>query len=442
MKNVIKKFAGGIHPSYRKNKTVRKPIKLSGLPDRIIVPLSQHIGAPASPIVKVGDLVKTGQKIGESNGFVSLPVHSSISGKVVAIQPCPHPLGQEVNSIIIESDGKDALDETVRTGGDISTLTSGQIIEIIREAGIAGMGGATFPAHVKLSPPEGKQIDTFILNCAECEPYLTCDHRLIIERTDDVIYGMKALMKALKVEKGYIGIEDNKPDAINFLKDKLRDETGIAVTVLETKYPQGAEKQLIKVITGREVPSGGLPLDIGVVVNNVGTAVAVADAIKRGLPLIKRVITVTGNGILEPSNLEVKIGTPFKDVIDQCGGFTDSPGKVIMGGPLMGIAQYTLEVPVIKGTSGILVFKEDELKLKEPQPCIKCARCVDACPMVLLPLYLGAYAEKEIWEKCEEFFILDCIECGCCTYVCPAGRPLAQAIKLAKAEITARKNLK
>ena len=435
---MLKSFLGGIHPYYGKDKTAGKKIRPAKEPVKVIIPLVQHIGAPAEPIVKIDDSVKAGQKIGESKGFVSLPVHSSISGKVVAIQPYPHPLGQKVNSIIIESDAENTLDETIQPKGDISTLTLQDIKEIIREAGIAGMGGATFPTHVKLSPPQGKRIDTFILNCAECEPYLTCDHRVILERTDDVMYGMKALMKALKVEKGYIGIEDNKQVAINLLESMLENEPDIALQVLETKYPQGAEKQLIKAVIGREVPSGGLPLDVAVVVNNVGTALAVAEAIKKGLPLIKRVVTVTGEGVVEPSNLEVKIGTPSQEVIDQCGGFRNVPGKIIMGGPLMGIAQYTTEVPVIKGTSGILVFQEDELKAEEPQPCIKCARCVDVCPMFLLPLYLGTYAEKRLWDRCEEYNVFDCIECGCCAYVCPARRVLVQAIKLAKSEILAR----
>jgi len=433
---VLNTFRGGVHPSYCKQTTASQPIRLAEEPHRVIIPLSQHIGAPAQPLVKVGDSVKIGQKIGEAQGFISVPVHSSISGKVVAIQPSPHPLGRNCLSIIIEKDGSNLLDENIRPKGDLSTLSSDEIRVIVREAGIAGMGGAAFPTHVKLSPPSKSKIDTFVLNCAECEPYLTCDYRLLLERVGEVIYGMKALMKALGVKKGYIGIEDNKPDAIEVLR-KIQEKDGeIKVVTLKTKYPQGAEKQLIKAILNREVPLGGLPLDVGVIVNNVGTAFATACAIKKGLPLIERIVTVTGSGLAEPQNLEIKLGTTFADVIRQCGGFTDAVEKVIMGGPMMGIAQHTLDVPVIKGTSGILLLSKGEVSAEEPHPCIKCARCVDSCPIYLLPLYLGIYGEKEMWRKCEQMGALDCIECGCCGYVCPARIPLVQLIKLAKAEIS------
>jgi electron transport complex protein RnfC len=461
-----KTFSGGTHLSYHKEETAQKPIRKAQEPKRVIIPLFQHTGAPACALVKVGDSVKMGQKIGEARGFISAPVHSSIAGRVVAIQPSPHPLGRSSLSIIIENDGTNLLDENIKPRSNLSTLTSDEIKVVIREAGIVGMGGAAFPTHVKLSPPSKSKIDTFILNCAECEPYLTCDYRLLLERAEEVIYGMKALMKALGVRKGYIGIEDNKPEVIELLrkiqeKDKnssylqgLDKGKEIKVIVLETKYPQGAEKQLIKAILNREVPLGGLPLDIGAVVNNVGTAFAVAQAIKKGLPLIKRIVTIAGSGVVSPQNLEVKLGTTFADVIEQCGGFTDATEKVIMGGPMMGIAQYTLDVPVIKGTSGILLLSKPrpytyarlvrgwgkpEVGTEQTHPCIKCARCVDSCPINLLPLYLGTYGEKELWRRCEELGVLDCIECGCCAYICPARRPLIQIIKLAKQEVSAYK---
>lgn len=430
-------FRGGVHPSYCKEESGSKPIRAALEPRTVIIPLLQHIGTPAQALVKVGDSVKVGQKIGEAYGFISAPVHSSISGKVLAIQPSPHPLGINSLSIIIESDGANLLDENIKPKGGLSTLTGDETKIIVREAGIVGMGGASFPTHVKLCPPSKTKIDTFILNCAECEPYLTCDYRLVLERSEDVIYGMKVLMKALRVKRGYIGVEDNKPDAIEVLQKAQEKDKEIEVVTLKTKYPQGAEKQLIKVILNREVPAGGLPLDIGVVVNNAGTAFATAQAIKEGLPLIKRIVTVAGSGMAQPQNLEVKIGTTFRAIIQQCGGYSDAVEKVIMGGPMMGIAQHTLDVPVIKGTSGILVLSKDGLATEGPHPCIKCGRCVDNCPIHLLPLYLGIYGEREAWRRCEDLGALDCIECGCCAYICPARIPLVQIIKLAKREIAA-----
>lgn len=439
---LLKTFRGGIHLSYCKEGTASRPISKASEPGSVVIPLLQHIGAPSQALVKVGDSVKVGQKIGETHGFISALVHSSISGKVVAIQMHPHPLGINCLSIIIESDGANLLDENIKPKGELSTLTSDEIREVVREAGIVGMGGAGFPTHVKLCPPFKSKIDSFILNCAECEPYLTCDYRLVLEKAEDVIYGMRILMRSLEVEKGYIGVEDNKPEVIEALRNVQKRDKQLEVVVLETKYPQGAERQLIKAILNREVPLGGLPLDIGVVVNNVGTAFAAAQAIKKGLPLIKRIVTVSGSGVARPQNLEVKIGTTFRDVIQECGGYSDGIEKIIMGGPMMGIAQYTLDVPVIKGTSGILVLTKDEVNIEEPHPCIKCGRCVDNCPMHLLPLYLGIYGEREMWTRCEDSGALDCIECGCCAYICPARIPLVQIIKLAKREIAAYKKNK
>ncbi|MCQ9208411.1 MAG: electron transport complex subunit RsxC [Omnitrophica bacterium] len=439
---MAKTFQGGVHLADHKEQTASQPIKKAPDPQRVIIPLSQHVGSPASANVLVGDSVKIGQKIGQAQGFISCPIHSSIAGKVVSIQSSPHPAGASSLAIIIENDGTNALDEGIKPKGDLSILSADEIKAIVKEAGIVGMGGAAFPTHIKLSPPLKNKIDAFILNCAECEPYLTCDYRLLLERTDEVIYGMRALMKALGVKKGCIGIEDNKPEAIKLLKALPEKDKDIEVVVLKTKYPQGAEKQLIKAILNREVPLGKLPLHIGVVVNNVGTAYATACALKQGLPLIKRIVTVAGSGVAHPQNLEVKLGTTFAEVIQECGGSNEGVEKVIMGGPMMGIAQATLDVPVIKGTSGILLLNKDELALEEANPCIKCGRCVDNCPMGHLPLYLGTYGEREIWEKCAELGALDCVECGSCTYLCPAGRPLVQIIKLAKQKIIAEQKKK
>jgi len=366
-------------------------------------------------------------------------VHSSVSGKVVAIEPRLHPGGQQVVSVVIESDGRDALDESIKPQGDIDSLSKDAIIDIIKEAGIAGLGGAAFPTHVKLLPPPDKKIDLVIINGAECEPYLTCDHRLMVEKPEDVVYGTRAIMKALGVDKAVIAIENNKADAIAAILKAASAYPNIDVVALKTKYPQGAEKQLIKALTGKEVPSGGLPSDVGTVVDNVGTAAAIAKAIKTGMPLIERVVTVTGKGIKEPKNLLARIGTPFAQLIEQCGGFSGQPGKVIMGGPMMGIAQFSLDVPVIKGTSGILVLNEQEAETPAAQTCIRCGRCVEACPMNLLPLFISQYALAGMYDKAEQYYALDCIECGCCSFECPAKRPLVESIRLAKRAILAKR---
>lgn len=428
-------FFGGIHPRSYKELSNKYPIEEYLPKSQVIIPLQQHIGAPCIPLVKVNDYVKVGQKIGEANGFVSAPVHSSVSGKVVAIEDRPSPSGKLVKSIVIESDGEFNYDDNITPNEDINNMKPEEIRQIVREAGIVGMGGATFPTMVKLNPPSDKKIDIVILNGAECEPYLTADHRLMLEKPVDIVYGLLAIMKALGALRGYIGIEDNKQDAIKEMKKACKEYESVEVAVLKTKYPQGSEKHIIKAITGREVPSGKIPAEIGVVVDNVGTAFAIAEAIKYGKPLIERVVTVTGEGIMTPKNLRVKIGTPFRELIEYCGGFKGTPGKVISGGPMMGIAQYSIDVPVIKGTSGILVLPEDRIALKNPKPCIKCARCVDACPMNLLPLFISAYSLKNDFDKCKEYHALDCIECGSCSYVCPSKRPLVESIRLAKREI-------
>lgn len=432
-------FKGGTHPAHNKEGTEKLDITSAKVPKIVVIPMQQHIGAPCEPLVKIGDEVKVGQKIGEAKGFVSSPVHSSVSGKVIGIEPRLISGGSAVPCVIIENDMLDTLFEGISPKGSLEQLSSDQIMNIIKEAGIVGMGGATFPTHVKLSPPPGKNVDTVILNGAECEPYLTSDHRLMVERPEDVVFGLMAFMKVLNVKKGFICIENNKPDALEAVYNAAKGKEGIEVVALKTKYPQGAEKQLINACTGREVPSGGLPADAGVVVNNVGTAAAVADAIKKGMPLIKRIVTVTGKGVKNPKNLLVKIGTSFREIIEQCGGFNGTPGKVIAGGPMMGIAQYSIDVPVIKGTSGILILNEEETKLPESSNCIRCGKCIEVCPINLMPVYISNYSLQDKFEQAEASNAMDCIECGSCSFICPAKRPLVDSIRVAKREILAKR---
>ncbi|AKL95081.1 electron transport complex RnfABCDGE type C subunit [Clostridium aceticum] len=432
-------FRGGIHPPEAKESTEHLKIEKAVDPETVIIPMQQHIGAPCEPTVKVGDTVKVGQKVGEAQGFVSSPVHASVSGTVKAIMDMPIVTGNEALAVIIESDGKNEIDPSVEPKGDIAGLQPKEIINIIKEAGIVGMGGATFPTHVKLSPPPDKKVDTIILNGAECEPYLTADHRIMLETPDDIVYGLKAMMKAVGVKKGYIGIENNKPDAIEVMLKAISNESDIKVVALQTKYPQGGEKQLIYAVTNKEVPSGGLPMDVGVIVSNVGTAAQIAKSIKTGMPLIERVTTVTGKAIKKPRNLMVKIGTPIKELIDQCGGYATTPGKLILGGPMMGIAQHTDEVSAVKGTSGVLVFDKEGANLPNPINCIRCGRCVEICPANLQPVYISENSLSNRMEQAEKYRALDCIECGSCSYVCPSRRPLLPSIRVAKNQIIAKK---
>lgn len=428
-------FERGIHPKEAKGLTEKSPIVQAGLPRRVVVPLSQHIGAPAKPEVNIGDEVKRGQSIGSPASFVSAPVHASISGKVVAIAEFPQPSGRMVQSIVIESDGKDDS-VSFKENPDYPGLGADKIKALIRDAGIVGLGGAAFPTSVKLSPPKEKPIDTVILNGAECEPYLTADHRIMVERPGDIVNGLKVIMKTLGVRKGYIGIEKNKPDAIELMKSAVSKEQNIELYPLTVKYPQGAEKMLIKAINNREVPSGGLPMDVGVVVHNVGTALAIYEAVRFGKPLIERVVTVTGKGIVEPKNMMVRIGTLMSDIIEQCGGLAEGAVKVISGGPMMGFAQWSLDVPVVKGTSGILVLTEDEyVSSDEYFACIRCGSCIDVCPMGLNPSMLSILAEKGFYEETKEYKIFDCFECGSCAFVCPSKRPMVQFMRLAKSQV-------
>ncbi len=432
-------FRGGIHPPHFKEATENVAVERAKEPQIVTIPLHQHIGASCEPLVKVGDKVKIGQKIGGAQAFVSAPVHSSIAGTVKKIVSLPSSTGSNTMSIVIESDGSNEIHEDVKPKGKLHSLSKEKILEIIKEAGITGMGGAGFPTFVKLSPPPEKTIDTIILNGAECEPYLTADHRLMLESPKKIVLGLKAIMKAVGVRKGYIGIEDNKPDAIEIMEKAAINDPHIEVVVLKTKYPQGDEKRLINAATGRIVPSGGLPMDVGVIVNNVGTAFAVADAIETGMPLVERVVTVTGSAVKEPKNLIVKVGTSFKEIIEQCGGYKQKPGKIISGGPMMGIAQYTDEVPVIKGTSGILVLNEKEAHIPNPQACIRCGKCVDICPVNLQPLFISQFSMKRMYDEAEGYQALACIECGSCSYICPSKRPLLHSIRMAKREIISKR---
>lgn len=431
----LRTFLGGIHPAPSKDRTGSSPVVTAPLPQKVIIPLAQG-GAPCEPLVKVGDTVLTGQKIGDSQAFVSAPIHASISGKVIAIKSVTCPTGRSSLAVVIESDGNDTWVDT--NGSTLDNLSLTDIKSLVREAGLVGMGGAMFPTHVKVSPPPGKSFDAVILNGAECEPYLTCDQRLMMEQADMLILGLKAWLKVTGAPKGYIGIEDNKKEAIATLKRAVAGERNIEVIPLVTKYPQGSEKQLIFAILGREVPSGGLPVDAGALVQNIGTTYALAQAITTGRPLVERVVTVTGTPLKNPQNVKARIGTLFSDLLS-LSQLEGEVGKLISGGPMMGIAQTSAEVPVMKGTSGILVLAPQEARVLPERACIRCGRCVEACPIGLIPTLLDQYCRHEIWEQAIQGHVADCIECGSCTYVCPSKRHLVASLRLGKAEALARR---
>ena len=427
-------YYGGVHPTERKERTEHLALKNFPDPAEVVIPLSMHAGAPANPVVQVGDTVKVGQKIGEPAAFISAPVHSSVSGTVTAIEERGHATRGTCLSVVIKSDGKNTLDESVKPHKSLEELTPDEIVEIVKEAGIVGMGGAGFPTSVKLKP--AKPVDTILLNGCECEPLLTADHRVLLEFADDVIYGLKAILKAVGAEKGVIVIEDNKPDAIELMKEKTADLENIEVVVAKTKYPQGAEKMLIKRVTGRKVPSGGLPADVGCVVSNISTTKAISDAIQKGLPLIERVVTVTGEHVKNPGNFIVKIGTNTGDLLNYCDAELGEDITVKAGGPMMGFVLSDVNVPIMKGSNGIIAVDTDHTV---EQPCIKCGRCMDVCPMELSPLYFAKYADEENWQGMKEKNVMDCVECRCCEYICSSKIPLVTKIKAGKAAVRGMK---
>ncbi len=436
---MLKTFSiGGVHPGDFKL-TAGRALHVLPLPEMVIIPISQHIGAPATLLVKKGDVVKTGQMIAESAGFVSARVHSSVSGTVQKTDLFTDSSGYRRMAVQIKVEG-DEWTEGIDRSQDLKTdipYPGEEIIQKILGAGIVGLGGATFPSHVKLTLPQGKKAEYLVINGVECEPYLTADHALMLAKSRELMTGIRIMMKALKVDKAIIGIENNKPDAIALLTNLAAEQDGVTVVALEVKYPQGGEKQLIQALLGREVPSGGLPIDVGVVAFNVGSIYAVYEAVQKNKPLIERVVTVAGKSLENPGNFVVRIGTPVSALIDAAGGVPEDTGKIISGGPMMGKALSTTDVPVIKGTSGILVMPEDEAHRKEVRNCIRCTRCVTACPMGLEPFLLMSLSEREKWESMEKEKTMDCIECGSCSFICPSNRPLLDYIRLGKSKVGA-----
>ena len=421
-------FYGGVHPEENKHYTEEMPLQKFPEPDTVIIPLAMHIGAPATPVVQAGDKVEVGQLIGEQAGFISAPVHSSVSGTVLAVEPHTHPnRGPGVLSVVIQNDGKNTLHASVVPNKDLEELTPDEIVEIVKEKGIVGMGGATFPTYVKLKP--GKPIDAVLINGSECEPYLTADHRIMVEYAGDIVYGLRAMMKAVSAPEGVILIEDNKPDAIAVMETLVAPYENIRVCPAKTQYPEGAEKMLIKKVMGRQVPSGKLPADVGCVVSNTSTAKAVADAIRKGMPLVERAVTVTGEFIRNPGNFMVKIGTDVQSLIDYCGGITGEDVTLKMGGPMMGAPISDTHVPIIKGSNGVIAIATDHT---EPQECIKCGRCADVCPMELKPLKFYKYAALGDAEKLLAENIMDCFSCKCCEYICSSKIPLVSTIAYGK----------
>ncbi len=433
-------FKGGVHPDDRKSLSSGKPIEPAPVPKVVRIPLQQHIGAPCKPCVAPGDAVKKGQMIGEPGGFVSAAVHSSVSGKVTGTGTVPHIFGAPVPCLVIENDGEETWADGLNVEtADLDSMTPEQIRGRIKDAGLVGMGGATFPTHVKVSPPPGKPpFDTFIANGVECEPYLTADHRLMLEKPEEIVEGIKLLARTVGAKRVVIAIEENKPDAVKTMREVVKTKGyDFEVASLHVRYPQGAEKQLIKALTGREVPPPpGLPVDVGCLVQNVGTCRATYLACKYNVPLVERVVSVTGEGVEEPKNLLCRIGTPVGDLLEIC-KIKSTAKKLVLGGPMMGLAQWTDEVVVIKGTSGVLVL--EEAPVREAGPCIRCGRCVEVCVIGLVPSAISLALEAGDYDAADRENVLDCIECGCCTYYCPAKRPIVQWVKEAKAVLIPRK---
>ncbi len=434
----LKTFSrGGVHPQENKL-SATSPIEIATLPTSVSIPISQHLGAPAKALVKKGDMVKVGSIIAETSGFISANIHSSVSGKVSKVAEAMDSTGYRKMSILIDIDG-DEWEENIDNSNTLikeTNLTNEEIIETVKKSGIVGLGGATFPTHVKLMVPPGKKVDVLVINGVECEPYLTADHRIMLEKADEIMITLTRLMKVVNCSKTIIGIENNKPDAIDHLKKVASNYTGIEITPLKVQYPQGGEKQLLDAALNKQVPPGALPIEVGAVVLNVGTIFAIYEAIFKNKPLIERVVTVTGKSLSSPKNFKARVGTPISHLIELAGGLPEDTGKVINGGPMMGKAVSTIEVPVTKGTSGVLIMKETESHRKKESPCIRCAKCVGVCPLNLEPYLLSRLGRKYMWDDLEGQKIMDCIECGSCSYTCPSNIPLLDYIRVGKSEVS------
>ncbi|MDR0293964.1 MAG: electron transport complex subunit RsxC [Oscillospiraceae bacterium] len=431
-------FRGGIHPPDMKDATRHKPVEQLPPPARVILPMSMHIGAPCEPVVRLDQEVFMGQLVADSAAPVSAPIHSPVSGRVLAIDLFPHPGGSRVLSVVIENDGRDMPHESVHPKGSVESLTPDQLLRVVRDAGIVGMGGAAFPTHIKIASARGK-CDTVVINASECEPYITADHRLMLEAPEEVIGGLRVLMKLLEPKRAVIAVESNKRDALDSLRRTLPGKTRIELAALRTRYPQGSEKQLVKSLTGREVPPGKLPADVKCVVFNTGTAAALHRAVTTGQPLIRRIVTVSGSAVANAKNLDVRFGTPIADIFHATGGFREPPAKVMTGGPMTGVAQHDLSAPLIKGCNGLLAFSEADIPPPGNEICIRCGRCVRVCPVNLLPIYLYMNERKDRLRELEKLRLDDCIECGACSYICPGRLYLVHSIRTGKQKLRDQK---
>ena len=432
-------FRHGVHPPDSKHLTERVPVRRMPFPERVVLPLRQHTGKPARCLVRRGDRVERGDIVAEADGYVSVPIHASAAGTVAAVDWWPHPDGTMAEAVVIDVDRFSAQIPRPRSVPEWDGLTPEQVRAAVQEAGVVGLGGAAFPTHVKLSPPPDFPIEWLLVNGAECEPYLTTDHRTMVEYPERVHFGIRIMMQCLGVERAVVGVERNKPDAIEALQRTLPSDLDVTVQPLVVKYPQGAEKMLIHVVTGREVPSGKLPMHVGAVVQNVGSIATIAEVFETGLPLVERVVTVTGPGVVRPSNLIVPVGTQLGDVLDFCGGLTEDAAEIVFGGPMMGTSQPDMRTPLVKGTTGVVVLTEAQLKPRRTYPCIRCGKCLDACPVFLNPSQLGLLAQAARYVEMEAAHLADCMLCGSCSYVCPSNIPLSQMFALGKSMLRKQK---